>query len=281
MRFSSKKTRTCYLLLYVSAVVLLGGCAFFEKQRVPIGGDATSVYPQSTPILEEQFNGTAIELTKWNVANEWDLNANGAVNNYCASSVIVTNGFVELWMKQTPCRGRAYAGGAVDSWQHSTYLYGYFEARIKCPKGSGLHCSWWLWPDDNGWPPEIDIMEISGNKPMQYKTNVHWPGPGAPPWGFMEEFTVTGYDFTADFHVYGLEWTPDHLVWFLDGREVYRTTEHVPQKPHRLQVDLALDAYAGGVDATTILPAVMLVDYVRVYAYDEPAPAAPADVTVR
>ncbi len=32
-----------------------------------------------------------------------------------------------------------------------------------------------------------------------------------------------------------------------------------------LEIDLALDAYGGPIDASTVLPASLLVDYVRVY----------------
>ena len=30
------------------------------------------------------------------------------------------------------------------------------------------------------------------------------------------------FDFYEDFHIYGLLWMPDELVWYLDGKEVFR-----------------------------------------------------------
>ena len=43
---------------------------------------------------------------------------------------------------------------------HSTtgYRYGWFEAKIKLPKGKNLWPAFWMWAWDS-WPPEIDIFE--------------------------------------------------------------------------------------------------------------------------
>jgi beta-glucanase (GH16 family) len=241
-------------LVWISAA----GCTlnYFTAPRLDLS--------QAVLTFEDNFDGTAVDEAKWRVVDQ-NLNANGAVNAYNPAMVSVSDGLLAIQVQRVPWMDKPYSGGELDSLHRQTFQYGYFEARIKCPKGSGLHCSWWLWPDDNDWPPEIDIVEIRGNLPTQAMLTIHWQEPGAPPSAMFEEVSADGHDFTADFHVYGVEWAPNRLVWFLDGIEQHRTTEHVPQKPFRLQLDLALDEYAGGIDMTTALPASMLVDYVRVY----------------
>ncbi len=62
--------------------------------------------------------------------------------------------------------GGALAPGAIESgmlrskW---TGEYGYFEIRMKVPRGRGLWPAFWLNPQDQKWPPEIDVVEIVNN----------------------------------------------------------------------------------------------------------------------
>lgn len=238
---------------------------------------------QAVLTFSDEFDGMSVDTSKWYVMSNY-LYVAGAVNAYNPAMVSVVNGHLKLDLQHVPWLGKAYSGGAIESRDRFNQRYGYFEARIQVPSGSGFHSSWWLWPISDLWPPELDIMEGKGSQPTQINMTVHWSENGihrtdpTDPASYLvdhyAESTYTGTDFTQDFHVFGMEWRPEVIIWYIDGVERHRTTEHVPQEAFWLELDLALDNYGGGVGASTILPAFMLVDYVRVYRLPDGPPVA-------
>ncbi|MGX6605868.1 carbohydrate-binding protein [Micromonosporaceae bacterium Da 78-11] len=78
-----------------------------------------------------------------------------------------------------------------------------------------------------------------------------------------------GVDPTSgdDFHTYAIDWTPESIVWSVDGRPSLRLVPNVAARPLFLVLNLATDG---------ISPARMVVDHVRVSTGDSPAPTATA-----
>ena len=74
---------------------------------------------------------------------------------------------------------KRYASGIAITMDKFDQQYGYFEAKIKVPKGNGLWPAFWMMPY-HAWPPEIDIMEILGrDTDTMYMTN-HWGTASSP-----------------------------------------------------------------------------------------------------
>lgn len=259
-------------LLALSAVCLLSigvqGCT------VPFGAGHRIDLSDAVLAFSDEFEGDTLDTGKWNIISRI-LYSNNALNAYNPSMVSVSGGYLRLDIAEVPYLGRKYSAGEIDTRDKFSQQYGYFEARIKVPSGAGLHSSWWLWPASDHWPPEIDIMEVKGNDRTTVYMTLHWAENGIVR-AFPEQldFTgdhfverrVSGKDFSQDFHVFGLEWSPQSIAWYIDGIEWHRTDQHIPHEPFLLELDLALDAYGGALDASTILPASLLVDYVRVYS---------------
>ncbi len=117
--------------------------------------------------------------------------------------------------------------------KHAGFGYGYYEVTAKMSadvQGPAVV----LWPGDDKWPGrEIDIVEVINGKP--YGT-VHWrthDGKDA-----YKTVTFHGVDETK-VHKYGVEWTPEKIEWFVDGKSqgaIYGRS--------------GKDAKHGGVDAT-------------------------------
>ena len=72
-------------------------------------------------------------------------------------------------------------------------------------------------------------------------------------------------DLAGDWHTVGLVWTPDKLVYTLDGKTVWTVTgSQVPSEPMYLVMNLAVGgAYPGPPDGRTAFPATFEIDYVR------------------
>jgi beta-glucanase (GH16 family) len=148
--------------------------------------------------------------------------------------------------------------------------YGYFEARIKMPKGNGFGAAFWLNPHDGaGWPPEIDITEMVSINPT-ITTFAVWSNdygsPATNRGGYLDTRTV---DLTADYHYYALNWQSDFMTWYLDGQQLFQ--QPTPSDCHQdfyviLDTTAGMPAGWGGApDSTTPFPGQMQIDYVAVW----------------
>ncbi len=157
--------------------------------------------------------------------------------------------------------------------------YGRFEVRMKIPFGQGIWPAFWMLGDDFdevGWPAsgEIDVMENVGKLPNTVWGTAHGPGYSGGE-GITQDRKI-GTPLAGGFHTYAVEWSPNLLVWYLDGVEYHRVTpadlkgdRWVFDKPYHLLLNVAVGgAWPGAPDRTTVFPQTMTVDWVRVWAYE-------------
>jgi beta-glucanase (GH16 family) len=159
--------------------------------------------------------------------------------------------------------GATYGAAVASTAGKFSLQYGYWEARVKMPaKAHGLWPAFWLVATDGSWPPEIDIMEWLGISPNMYDMTVHWGSTNR-----TDEGIFYGPDFSADYHVLGFLSTPSGLHWYVDGVERFSTTQGIPTKPLLIILNNSTGGWNGNVvDSTTVFPASLDVDYVRVYS---------------
>ena len=226
-----------------------------------------------------------------------------------------------------------FASGAFTSFDRFTQTYGYFEARVKMTKapGPGTWPAFWMLPDrgrdypeptrrayltkDYGRGIEIDIFEFmpwwktlegrfythvgciwSYGKVTEQDPAPHGHGGYAlanDGWG-PEELTYPDAD--TRFHTYGLYWSPERLIFYLDSKPVFRVKDpkHVPDVPHYFLFNVALSGNGWGKSPDKKHPAYqqivdgmpnrMEIDYFRAYSgvLEEAVPASPTDLpTIR
>ncbi|KMO94494.1 glycoside hydrolase family 16 protein [Streptomyces roseus] len=177
-----------------------------------------------------------------------------------------------------------YTSARLNTAKTFTQAYGRFEARIKVPRGQGVWPAFWMLGNDLGsvgWPNsgEIDIMENIGREPNTVHGTVHGPGySGAG--GLGAPYNLPGgRAFADDFHVFAVDWSPNSLVWSVDGT-TYKTLTPADTGGHKWVFDhpffvilnLAVGGdWPGSPDASTSFPQTMTVDYVRASSADAPA----------
>lgn len=171
--------------------------------------------------------------------------------------------------------GHGYVSGLLTTRRSFAQRYGLFEIRAQLPEGRGLWPAFWLLPADETWPPELDVLEALGHDPTSLYVTAH-SGVDIPD-GRLSTQTgtrVTAPDLSAGFHVYGALWTPERIVWTLDGAPVFETeTPADMHGPMFLVVNLAVGGiWPGAPDAHTRFPAALVVDWIRVRAMPEPPP---------
>lgn len=236
--------------------------------------------------FSDDFDGDTLDLTKWSY-NYWD----GAhTHNHRAymdeKNAVVKDGCLDLIAEnrrhpdapQVAKNGGKeysldYTSGAVTTYKTFHYTYGYAEARAKLPKSYGMWPAFWMLAD--GWPPEIDVLEVLTDAPNKLKINFHY-GTSWKPEDHKSHYADidVGFDLTKDYHIYACEWTPTYMKWYLDGKQVGETftdtkwlnvTEPKSIKNAYLIFNLAVGGWAKDPDETTAWPAEYKIDWVRVW----------------
>ena len=148
------------------------------------------------------------------------------------------------------------------------FQYGYMEIKAKIPAGQGLWTTFWLLPVHYDSDPEFDVMETLGQEPTNYYTSIHWRNEHEEDRQYHIDHTVP--DLSKDWHVYGMEWREDAIVWYLDGEEIesYTEMENIKLFDMYLLLNLAVGGeWAGAPDAQTQFPAEFQIEYVAVWQH--------------
>lgn len=234
-------------------------------------------------VFRDEFDGEELDTAKWSYNYSWGHSHNHAA--WCVpENVVVKDGVLTLVGenkvhpdavgKQGTFNNKkydiVYTSGAINTHHKYNFDYGYFEARLKMPKGKGMWPAWWMLRD--GWPPEIDMLEILCSKPNELHVNFHY-GPSWNEHSSHEQVLNMGFDASDDFHVYGFEWTPQYMRYYVDGVQVghdFTNKSAISQARGMYMIlNLAIDGWDGTPDNTTVWPALFQCDYVRVWQIDE------------
>lgn len=174
---------------------------------------------------------------------------------------------------------RYYTAGRLQTKGLFQSTYGVLEARIKIPSGRGLWPAFWALGgniDSVGWPAcgEIDMMENLGNDPFTIYGSIHGPQAGLLNGYDIEATKRLPVSLAAGFHVYAVRWSPNKIVFTLDGvpyatktpASLRRGQRWVFNKPFYLLLNVAVGGtWPGSPNSSTPFPATMRVDWVRVY----------------
>ena len=160
-----------------------------------------------------------------------------------------------------------YTSGCITSELTHWQTYGYFEMRARLPLGKGFFPAFWLLPKRDVWPPEIDIFEASGARPDAVHLGVLFDKPHV-----AERWIENVISIADGFHVYGLEWTEQELVWSFDGQPVWHRPNDGIAEDMYILANLALGnrdpKFIPDPDETTPFPGHFEIDYIRAYQRD-------------
>ncbi|MFK7890483.1 MAG: family 16 glycosylhydrolase [Granulosicoccus sp.] len=168
-----------------------------------------------------------------------------------------------------------YLSGVITSYNSFRFRYGRVEARARMPAGKGLWSAFWLlnayYNEDQPEDPEIDIIEAIGDRTTTANHAYHYMADNDDDGEFndlvSQEFRAPMSDFSADFHVYRVDWEPGRIVWYVDDVETARVEgPEVSNEQMYIIANLAVGGtFPGPTDETTPFPARFDIDYIRVY----------------
>lgn len=241
----------------------------------------------------ENANAQGVDMDKWGYQNgdgsEYGIPGwgNDEQQYYREENSYVENGLLYIEAKLESYGGSAYTSSKMVTQDKFSQAFGRFEARIKLPLGDGLWPAFWMMPQDSvygGWAAsgEIDIMEARGRIINEASGAIHYGGqwPNNTYQHGSHTFPVgQGID---TFHVYAIEWTDTSIKWYFDdilvweAREWYTEGQDFPapfDEAFYMILNLAVgghfDDYRLPDNSIFEEPVVMIVDYVRVYQFDE------------
>lgn len=234
-----------------------------------------------TLVWHDEFNlpnGSMINTQEW-YYDDW---APGYVNNELQRYVpgklgdqytaIIEDGILNIIARKYNNQVISARINTRQLWQ-----YGYFEARLKLPKGKGTWPAFWMMPSNGGnWPHcgEIDIMEEVGVNPNYTSSSVHTTSYNHT---INTQKTAERYTPGAEeeFHIYALEWTPEYIRTYVDGQPLLYFPNDGKgddntwpfNKPFHPILNLAWGGSWGGWNGVneSALPATYQIDYVRVF----------------
>jgi beta-glucanase (GH16 family) len=243
-------------------------------KKPPVDGDWTQT-------LDEEFTGTAVDETRWNVKgpNYYDQRSHYSKDNLMVKDGVLTIRYEKKTGHQNddPSQKETdYAVGYLDSFGKWTQRYGYWECKMKLPKAPGLWPAFWLMPDRGEGAEhrnstkfggmEFDILEhLTGWGPNRYNIAMHWDG-------YQKEHKATGSTMNYvqpdddGWITAGLLWTPGSAVYYANGKEILRFTN---DRVSNVESDILLSEPSGGWDNLPLedakLPADWVIKYVRVW----------------
>jgi endo-1,3-1,4-beta-glycanase ExoK len=172
------------------------------------------------------------------------------------------------------CAGSAWATSSAELYTAESYGYGRFEARMMFAPGDGVVSSMFLWKNGSelsgAFWNELDYEKIGADCRMD--SNAIY----GKPMGNHNLAVTQAIDFCGGFHTYAYEWTPDAIVWLIDGVEVRRETGAIAKayadnaSTDGMTFHFNLwpgDESFGGHFSTSILPVHQYIDWVQYSAY--------------
>jgi endo-1,3-1,4-beta-glycanase ExoK len=215
--------RPCTLPLTAALAALALACGAPQDTAQPDGAaDPASL---RTTAFSASFDG--YDSGNWEKAN-W-ANGNPFNCGWLPDHVTFSNGSMTLKLDNTPSSGKSYSGGEYRT--KDTFSYGRYEVRMKAARGSGTVSSFFTYTG-SPWD-EIDV-EILGKNTSQVQFNYYVNGQGG-----HERVVDLGFDASAGFHTYAIDWQPSSIRWYVDGVLKHSVSGGtLPSHPQQIMMNL-------------------------------------------
>lgn len=229
--------RTSALTAIFAAATLLSACQAPLQTRD--AGMATAAAQNGELLFADEFDSGTLDRSKWNVVGPdfWVNNEQQAyvdspdtISFLPAGSVAGSDGGVLVLKPQfregfkTPTgRTADFVSGRINTRDRFQFAYGRASARIKMPAAAGVWPAFWLL-GNGAWPKtgEIDIMEYVGERDW-IGVALHGDGySGETP--MVDKYFFPDHTDVTDWHEYSVDWSPDAILFKVDGHLAYRAT---------------------------------------------------------
>ncbi len=253
-----------------------------------------------TLTFDSEFKKTGLVTSQWNPFPNEPITINDELEEYVPTEVKSSaSAGLRLVTEKKPYLDKNYVSGEVSTRGLFSQAYGHFEMRAKVPQADGMWPAFWLLPEDNAWPPEIDVLEYIyapyGHMPTASSNWSHatetliWKGASGPN-PQLSTATSTPLNWGSQYHTYAIDWRPGSLVWEIDGAAVAcaiddsATGTRVPNQAMFMIMNDAIshpNGWPGTLQANQKFPIEFDIDYVRVWQFKDVPAGTPLVGAVR
>lgn len=265
------------IIAAIVAIIELFGLTIFDLPTTPRGQQLDlSAY---TLVFEDEFNGDELNTDVWEYRGSGPrrggFNAPSQVRVE-DGKMIMTGDYLEDGMF-----GEGWYTGMIKLKER--YCKGYFEIRCIVNSGDAFWSAFWLQADHpyeaeyskgGVGGAEIDIFEsLGGDDPLARNSvaqTVHCAGVDGEQEGFqsLNLGSFYGNNIHQEYNTYGLEWTDEEYIFYINGIETRRTSfgNGVSEVPEDVIVSLEIPAEEelAKLDKETCKTE-YIVDYVKIY----------------
>lgn len=228
----------------------------------------SSTLPSVAAGMRLVFNQTfdePLNTSVWDTCYPWESStgctnfSNQEVEWYVPSQVQVSGGALHLVGQLEATEGTTKAGapeqypcrsGMITSYPGFQFEYGYVSIVAQIPTGPGNWPGLWMAASNFQWPPEIDILEAWG-PPISVAGVFFHPVDG--PQELIHLSAAKMASLSTGWHTFSLLWTPQELIWYVDGVPVMTVTAEVPHQEMYLLADLANFDGSGGCNGQLLI----------------------------
>ncbi len=230
-------------------------------------------------VFEDEFEGNALNTDVWKIRSNGPrrggFNAESQVE-VRDGNLVITGEYLE-----DGTYGEGWYAGMVSL--RERYCKGYFEIRCKVNKGSAFWSAFWIqaehpyeaeYSQGGVGGCEIDIFESMSYDNFLGKDSVsqtvHCAGVDGVQEGYQSNNlgAFYGKNIYDEYNTYGLEWTDEEYIFYINGVETRRTSfgNGVSEVPEEVIVSLEIPAAEEfeGLDKDTY-ETEFIIDYVRIY----------------
>ena len=270
-----------WLTAFISALLLLVNVRTVNMDSAPIDLQNFKL------VFADEFDGDALNTDVWNIHN-FEGVRKGGYWTMDQASVRDGNLVIRTEYKEDGKFGSGWYTCGLETRGRFEHKYGYYECRCILPKGQGLWSAFWLMNPNvnniNGHAregAELDIFEspyyvLPGRSSHIVTSNIHYNGYELETKYRNVVISMLDNDPYENYNTYGLLWTPDEYIFYVNGHEVGRSDfGGVSEKEEFLILSCEVDGaaatptfgWSGYVERNgrDSFCAEFLVDYVRVY----------------
>ncbi len=215
--------------------------------------------PSWNLVLDEQFNGSSVDTSRWQVYNSV---GNAGHGRRQPSAMSVSGGLLTITASMD--NGTLVSGGMEHRLDQT---YGRYEFRVRTDQDPSESMSGVVmtWPQSDVHPRDgenniYETLATPGDR-HEFYTFIH------KPFGSVHDQDYTVHPVNASsWHTMVMEWAPDSIKLYRDGSLVKTINETsadlIPDVAHHATIQL--DAWADTLPANVQ----MQVDYIKVYSYE-------------
>lgn len=277
--------------LFLVAFIALSFPSLAQTVQEDFEGEEVKVEPVYNKLVwsDEFENDGAIDSSKWHHQTQLPRGEswyNDEVQHYTnrLDNSFVSNGILNIVAKKEEFTDQGVTKSYTSARLNSKFAFkhGKVEVRAKLPSGAGTWPAIWTlgksinedgayWDNrgcgNTSWPScgEIDIMEHWGNNQNVVQSAMHTPSSNQ---NTINKGAQIIPSVSSDFHTYTLEWSPEKMIFSVDGKVhyTYNPTDKTDQTwPFDGEQYLLLNVAIQPSISVNFTQAAMEIDYVRIY----------------